>query len=77
MQRWILAPATSSVKTTARHTSVEFVDFLGKIGRQSTCGKEIHIVADNLSAHKPKAFRVPQRQSDRSDCCTLEVADGF
>src|SRR5258708_34063805 len=41
-------------KTTARHTSVEFVDFLGQIVASQPEGREIHIVADNLSAHKTK-----------------------
>src|SRR6202043_3800416 len=38
-------------KTVARHTSDEFVSFLDQIvaGRQ---GQEIHIILDNLSAHK-------------------------
>ena len=42
-------------KTTARHTSAEFVDFLGQIVTSQPQGREIHIVADNLSAHKTKA----------------------
>src|SRR5258707_7764293 len=41
-------------KTTARHTSPEFVDFLGQIVASQPEGREIHIVADNLSAHKTK-----------------------
>src|SRR6266436_2204274 len=41
-------------KTTARHTSAEFVDFLGQIVASQPDGREIHIVADNLSAHKTK-----------------------
>ena len=41
-------------KTTARHTSAEFVDFLGRIVASQPTGQEIHIVADNLSAHKTK-----------------------
>src|SRR6201982_2064109 len=41
-------------KTTARHTSAEFVDFLGQIVASQPEGREIHIVADNLSAHKTK-----------------------
>jgi len=39
-------------KTTARHTSEEFVRFLSEIVAQQPNGKEIHIIADNLSAHK-------------------------
>src|SRR5258708_16216064 len=41
-------------KTTARHTSAEFVDFLGQIVASQPEGREIHIVADTLSAHKTK-----------------------
>jgi transposase len=41
-------------KTTARHTSAEFVAFLGQIVASQPDGREIHIVADNLSAHKTK-----------------------
>src|SRR5499425_3544882 len=41
-------------KTTARHTSTEFVEFLGQIVASQPEGREIHIVADNLSAHKTK-----------------------
>ncbi|HET6545444.1 MAG TPA: IS630 family transposase [Rhodanobacteraceae bacterium] len=39
-------------KTTARHTSAEFVAFLTDIVTQQPVGKEIHVIADNLSAHK-------------------------
>ena len=41
-------------KTAARHTSEEFVGFLAKI--VSTCkrNQQIHIILDNLSAHKTK-----------------------
>jgi transposase len=42
-------------KTTDRHTSVEFVDFLSTIVASQPAGREIHIVVDNLSAHKTKA----------------------
>jgi hypothetical protein len=34
------------------HTSVGFVDFLSTIVASQPAGREIHIVADNLSAHK-------------------------
>jgi transposase len=40
-------------KTTPRHTSPEFVEFLGQIVA-SQPKKEIHIMGDNLSAHKTK-----------------------
>lgn len=41
-------------KTAARHTSAEFVDFLSEIVASQPAGKQIHIIADNLSAHKTK-----------------------
>jgi transposase len=39
-------------KTSARHTSAEFVAFLEQIVASQTPAKEIHIIADNLSAHR-------------------------
>ncbi len=39
-------------KTVARHTSAEFVAFLADIVIHQPRGKEIHVIADNLSAHK-------------------------
>jgi transposase len=39
-------------KATARHTSAEFVAFLTDIVVHQPRGKEIHVIADNLSAHK-------------------------
>jgi transposase len=41
-------------KTSARHTSAEFVDFLAQIVESQPAGREIHVIADNLSAHKTK-----------------------
>jgi transposase len=41
-------------KTAARHTSAEFVAFLTDIVANQPKGKEIHVIADNLSAHKTK-----------------------
>src|SRR5436853_3746525 len=41
-------------KTAARHTSAEFVAFLTDIVVNQPKGKEIHVIADNLSAHKTK-----------------------
>lgn len=41
-------------KTAARHTSVEFVDFLRDVLASCEPGREIHIICDNLSAHKTK-----------------------
>jgi transposase len=39
-------------KTASRHTSAEFVAFLTDIVANQPRGKEIHVIADNLSAHK-------------------------
>jgi len=41
-------------KTAQRHTSAEFVAFLADIVMNQPRGKEIHVIADNLSAHKTK-----------------------
>ena len=41
-------------KTAARHTSEEFVDFLGQVVEQCRPQQEIHIIVDNLSAHKTR-----------------------
>jgi hypothetical protein len=45
---------TSGRQTAARHTSEEFVDFLGCLDVKTRWANEIHIVLDNLSAHKIK-----------------------
>lgn len=42
-------------KTAPRHTSEEFIKFLSEVVEQSCWAREIHIVLDNLSAHKTKA----------------------
>jgi len=39
-------------KTAERHTSTEFVGFLGDILASQPPKREIHVIADNLSAHK-------------------------
>ena len=41
-------------KTAQRHTSTEFVDFLAQVVASQPRGREIHVIADNLSAHKTK-----------------------
>ena len=41
-------------KTAARHTSEEFVAFLASVVASQPKGKEIHVILDNLSAHKTK-----------------------
>jgi transposase len=42
-------------KTAKRHTSAEFLVFVRGLVQRSRWAKEIHIVLDNLSAHKTKA----------------------
>jgi transposase len=44
-------------KTAARHTSAEFVAFLSDIVAHQPKGKEIHVIADNLSAHKTELVK--------------------
>jgi transposase len=39
-------------KTASRHTSAEFVAFLTDLVVNQPRGKEIHVIADNLAAHK-------------------------
>jgi len=41
-------------QTAVRHTSAEFVAFLAQIVAHQPAGRAIHIIADNLSAHKTK-----------------------
>ena len=41
-------------KTASRHTSIEFVDFLKEVVATAKWAREVHIVLDNLSAHKTK-----------------------
>lgn len=42
-------------KTAKRHTSAEFIVFLWELLKKARWAKQIHIVLDNLSAHKTKA----------------------
>jgi transposase len=44
-------------RTTARHTSADFVAFLSEIVANCPARQEIHIILDNLSAHKTKLVR--------------------
>ena len=41
--------------TATRHTSAEFLRFLDRLVATQSARREIHIIADNLSAHKTKA----------------------
>ena len=54
-----LDTATGAVlgKTAARHTSEEFVAFLAELVTQQPPQREIHIILDNLSAHKTARVR--------------------
>jgi transposase len=42
-------------KTAKRHTSAEFLGFVRQLVNKARWAKQIHIVLDNLSAHKTKA----------------------
>jgi transposase len=44
-------------KTAERHTSAEFVAFLADLVTNQPEGREIHVIADNLSAHKTKQVK--------------------
>ena len=44
-------------RTASRHTSAEFVAFLTDIVVNQPRGKEIHVIADNLSAHKSQTVK--------------------
>src|SRR3954468_13166099 len=44
-------------QTVTRHTSAAFVEFLGDIVTTQPKGREIHVIADNLSTHKTQAVR--------------------
>lgn len=41
-------------KTASRHSRPQFVDFLSQVVATQPAAKSIHIIADNLSAHKTK-----------------------
>ncbi|HLE61141.1 MAG TPA: IS630 family transposase [Thermoanaerobaculaceae bacterium] len=44
-------------RTAARHTSEEFVAFLGDVVASQPVGREIHVILDNLSTHKTARVR--------------------
>jgi transposase len=44
-------------KTASRHTSADFVAFLHEVVRKTPESKDIHIILDNLSAHKTQTVR--------------------
>ena len=51
-----LDPRTGTVvgQTAARHTSADFVQFLTTVVATQPAGRAIHIILDNLAAHKTK-----------------------
>jgi len=51
-----LNPRTGEVvgATADRHTSADFVRFLTIVVATVPCGRDVHIILDNLSAHKTK-----------------------
>ena len=49
-------------KTALRHTSAEFVAFLADLAARQPTHRELHVICDNLSAHKTK--RVDQFLAD-------------
>jgi transposase len=52
-------------KTAARHTSREFVTFLQEVVSRCPPRQQIHIILDNLSAHKTQAVREFLQQHPR------------
>ena len=44
-------------KTTRRHTSADFIEFLTDIVTKTRWAKQIHIVLDNLSAHRTQVVQ--------------------
>src|ERR1700730_3302572 len=52
-------------KTAARHTSCDFIGFLRELISSCPSGQEIHIILDNLSAHKTHAVREFLEQNPR------------
>ena len=54
---WKLQSGEILGKTAQRHTSAEFVSFLREVVATQPAGKPIHLIADNLSAHKTPAAR--------------------
>jgi transposase len=44
-------------QTVPRHTSAAFVEFLGDVVSTQPRQREIHVIVDNLSAHKTKAVQ--------------------
>lgn len=52
-------------RTAPRHTSAEFVAFLADLVATQSPRREIHVIADNLSAHKTKLVQAFLRNNPR------------
>ena len=52
-------------KTASRHTSTDFVAFLREVVRKTPDNGDIHIILDNLSAHKTQMVRDFLRENPR------------
>ena len=52
-------------KTTAKHTSAEFVAFMAELESSQPKDKEIHVVIDNLSAHKTEKVELFLKEHPR------------
>lgn len=46
-------------KTTARHTSLDLVGFLGDVVATRARDEDIHVILDNLSTHKHRTMGAP------------------
>jgi DDE superfamily endonuclease len=60
-------------KTAARHTSTEFFAFLTDIVIDQAPGKEIHVIADNLSAHKSRPVTDSWQCIPKFTCTSLRA----
>jgi len=54
-----------SANNPRRHTSEDFLSFMAQIAERTQGSKEIHIVLDNLSAHKMKSVAAFLDQNPR------------
>ena len=63
-----LNTATGKVigKLSAQHRAVDFRDFLDEIDRQTEPGLAIHVICDNLSAHKAPGHRRNRSRNTRA-----------
>ena len=61
-----LNTATGKVigKLSAQHRAVDFRDFLDEIDRQTEPGLAIHVICDNLSAHKAPPGPPPEQEQE-------------